>query len=213
MIKITWFGHSMWKYETAEITIVVDPFTDIGYPLPKNLKADLAISTHNHFDHNNFKLIRGKFKKIIDEGHYKYKDITVDAIQVWHDKNHGLDRGKNHLIKINMDNLNLLHCGDLGHIPDNYVIEKLGKIDLLFVPIGGVYTIDAKEAKKLTDILQPSIVFPMHYKTPVLDFQIDTPDKFLSLFDSEKIKYIDSNTVSVEKNNLPEFNIYMMNYD
>lgn len=211
MIDITWFGHSMWKFDFSNVSVVIDPYTDIGYPLRKIDKADIVISTHNHFDHNNFSLINTYKLKITEQGDYSYKNLKIDAIQVWHDKKLGSLRGKNLLIKIKQKGLSLLHCGDLGHIPDESVIQKLGRIDLLFVPIGGIYTIDAYEAKQLAEILNPKIIFPMHYQTPVLNLSLEKPEKFLSLFEPNKIKFFKSNKITLES--LPDnMQIYVMNY-
>ena len=211
MIDITWFGHSMWKFDFNNVSVIIDPYTDIGYPLRKIDKADIVISTHNHFDHNNFSLITTYNQKISEQGHFSYENLEIDAIQVWHDKKLGSLRGKNLLIKIKQKGLSLLHCGDLGHIPDESVIQKLGRIDLLFVPIGGIYTIDAYEAKQLAEILNPKIIFPMHYQTPVLNLSLEKPEKFLSLFEPNKIKFFKSNKITLES--LPDnMQIYVMNY-
>ncbi len=212
MIKIQWFGHSMWKFSISDTEIIVDPFTDIGYPLPKNLTADIVVSTHNHFDHNNFSLIKGNYKKIIEEGDYEYKDIHIKAIQVWHDKNHGLERGKNLLVKIQSEEFSLLHCGDLGHIPDDYTIKQLGKIDMIFIPIGGTYTINAKEAKTVIDLIKPKIIFPMHYKTPAISFDITSLEPFISLFDKNEIYYHNKNVIELSRSELDKYKIIVMNY-
>ena len=216
-MQVTWFGHSMWKFTALTNTIgfdtvIIDPFGgDIGYSTPYHPTADVVVSTHDHFDHNRFDIIEGDFIKITEEGHYEIKGMTIDTIQVWHDKNHGKDRGKNLLVKVNMEGLNILHCGDLGHIPDDDIIKKLGKIDLLFVPIGGTYTLDPYEAKQLVDILKPNIVFPMHYLTPVVNFrELEPAHKFWKLYNEDDVVLFHTNEVTVAEKALPKFAIYIL---
>ena len=207
MLNIKWFGHSMWKFYTADVSVVVDPFTDIGYPLPTNETADIVVSTHDHFDHNNFSLIRGNFKKITKKGEYSFKGVDIKTIQVWHDKSHGLKRGKNLLAKIDIAGFSLLHCGDLGHILDNYTVSQLGQIDIIFIPVGGTYTIDAKEAKEVIDLINPKIIFPMHYKTPAIAFDIAKLDDFTRLYDKNDIYFHDSNEIKITKDDLAKYKI------
>jgi L-ascorbate metabolism protein UlaG (beta-lactamase superfamily) len=91
----------------------------------------------------------------------------------------GEQRGSNTIYTYLVDGIKLCHLGDLGHLPDKKQEDEIGGVDVLFIPVGGNYTIDADEAVQVIDMLHPSIVIPMHYKTPVVDFPIETVDVFL----------------------------------
>lgn len=211
MIKVKWFGHSMWKFSTKDVSIIIDPFTDIGYKMPQNETADIVISSHDHFDHNNISLIKGNPLVINKEGNYNHKGITIETIQVWHDEHQGKDRGKNLLIKIMMDGKTLLHCGDLGHTLSDDIIKKLGKIDMLFIPVGGVFTINSQKAKEIIDKLNPTLVFPMHYKTSKIDFNINPLDEFLAI--AKTISYSNGNETDITNNDLVKHKTMVMNYE
>ncbi len=186
MINIKWFGHSMWKIWNEKVSIITDPFTDIGYPMPENETADIVLSSHDHFDHNNIQLIKGNPQVVNTKGNFEIKGVKIETFPVWHDETQGSERGSNLLMKFTFSGKTFLHCGDLGHICTADVISKLGKIDVLFIPVGGFYTIDAKTAKEIVEMIKPIIVFPMHYKTPVLDFPIAKIEEYLKLIDDHK---------------------------
>ena len=210
MINIKWFGHSMWKIWTEQVSLIIDPFTDIGYQLPENETADLVLSSHDHFDHNNFALIKGESAIYNKPGAFWHKEIKIENFPVWHDDSEGTERGANLLMKFTIAGKNFLHCGDLGHIPDDLIIAKLGKIDVLFVPIGGFYTIDAFQAKQLHDLLSPTITFPMHYKTAVLDFPIASEEPFKKLF--PKYRKIENNFLNLNESDFKTEQIIFLNY-
>ncbi len=174
----------MWKIWNDDVTIITDPFADIGYRVPKDETADIVLSSHDHFDHNNIGIIGGNPDIINKTGSFTTRGIKIETFPVWHDDEQGNSRGKNLLMKFILEGKNFLHCGDLGHLLNEKSFEQLGRIDVLFIPVGGFYTIDAKTAKKIVDELEPDIVFPMHYKTPALDFPITGKESYLELVDN-----------------------------
>ncbi|MCF7912969.1 MAG: MBL fold metallo-hydrolase [Candidatus Cloacimonetes bacterium] len=184
MIKVKWFGHSFWQVSTADISIVIDPFTDIGYNMDIDVTADVLLSSHDHFDHNNINLIKGNPLILRNQGKFLHAGETFELIKVWHDKQEGKQRGENLLIKFTVEGRSFLHCGDLGHIPAPDIIEKIKNIDVLMIPVGGVFTIDAQEAEELVKLIQPKVIFPMHYQTPALSFKLNPLADFLSYFSS-----------------------------
>jgi len=211
MIKIKWFGHSMWKISNEKVSIITDPFTNIGYPMPKNETADIVISSHDHFDHNNFSLVKGNPEIIKAEGEFDVNGVHFKMFPEWHDENLGKDRGQILLMKFNLDGKNFLHCGDLGRMLPDKTIAELGKVDVIFIPVGGYYTIDAKTAKAIVDKLNPSIVFPMHFKTSVLDFPIAKVDEYLQLIDN--YRKIDGNTIVLSENDFQTDQTILLDYE
>jgi L-ascorbate metabolism protein UlaG (beta-lactamase superfamily) len=140
--------------------------------MPLGIRADIVISSHDHFDHNNFKLIDGDYKLIREEGKYNIDGVKFEMIATWHDENQGKDRGKNLLMKFTLQDKVFLHCGDIGHLPSEDIFRKIGKVDILMIPVGGVYTIDAETAKQFSEIVKPKLVIPMHYKTPAVKINL-----------------------------------------
>ena len=159
--------------------IVIDPFDNIGYPLPTNLFADLVLISHEHHDHNNIALLKGTPAVFRTPGSYQFKQAQIELIQVFHDNSGGSQRGKNNLIKITADGYNLVHCGDLGHLPDIEVLAKIGKPDILMIPVGEIYTLSLQEVWSFIKALEPILVFPMHYRTPNLRFGLGELSAFL----------------------------------
>ena len=116
MLNIKWFGHSMWKIWNEKVSIITDPFTDIGYPMPENETADIILSSHDHFDHNNIQLIKGNPQVVNTKGKFEIKGVKIETFPVWHDETRGSERGNNLLMKFTISGKTFLHCGDLGHI-------------------------------------------------------------------------------------------------
>ena len=200
----------MWKIWNDDTSIIIDPFTDIGYPMPENETADIVLCSHDHFDHNNISLIKGYPEVVNTGGEFDIHNIHIQTFQVWHDNSRGSQRGPNLLMKFVISGKSFLFCGDLGHILSDETIEKIGKIDVIFVPVGGFYTIDAKTAKFIVDKIQPAIVFPMHYKTPVLDFPIAKKEEYLKLITD--CRQIDSNEVELTEDDFQKKQTIILNY-
>jgi L-ascorbate metabolism protein UlaG (beta-lactamase superfamily) len=175
--KLTWLGQSCFVLETAAGTrVVMDPFgKGIGYELPAGLRADLVTVSHEHPDHNNVALVGGKPRVLrgltadkkgwarIDE---KFRDVAVRTVGVYHDDKRGAERGLDSVFIFEVGGLRIAHLGDLGHALDEDQLAAVGSVDVLLVPVGGTYTIDARQATRVVDRLRPRLmVIPMHYKT------------------------------------------------
>lgn len=210
MIRIKWFGHSMWKIWNEKISLIIDPFDDIGYAMPQNETANLVFSSHDHHDHNNFSLIAGNFQKVYKAGKYNFSGVEIEAIPTWHDEAGGSKRGSNLLFKFNLEGKNFLHCGDLGHDLNTDMIAAIGHIDVVFIPIGGVYTIDAETAFKIVKKIDPAITFPMHYKTEVLNFPIATVTEYLELIGS--YRKVDANSLVLKDSDFQTKQTIIMSY-
>ncbi len=210
MLRIKWFGHSMWKITNGVVSVITDPFTDIGYPMPTTETADIILSSHDHFDHNNFDLIGGKPEIIKTEGTFSIGGVKIQTFLTYHDETKGSQRGNNLLMKFKLEEKVFLHCGDIGHMFSDELIKEIGHIDVLFIPIGSHYTISAETAKKITDKLSPIIVFPMHYKTSVLNFPIKPVEEYLELIDNHH--HINSNQIGLAEDDFKAQQTITLNY-
>ena len=199
---IRWYGHACFRLRSREVAIVTDPFDkSVGYPLPR-VQADVVTISHDHRDHNNASIVRGSPKVIDRPGEYEVRGVFITGISTYHDAQQGRERGKNIVFSFEMEELTLCHLGDLGHIPNDEVVDRLGQVDVLFVPVGGVYTIDAAQAAEVVNLLGPRIVIPMHYQTERLQFKLDPVDRFLSELGIEKAEPLDR--LNVNARTLPE---------
>ena len=180
-MKITYLGHSCFLVEGSS-SVLIDPFTDIGYPL-KRVKADYVLCTHDHFDHNAYHLV-DYGKKITYDSEDTIKQIDLVKISSYHDEVGGTKRGKNVIYKFTIDGITFTHLGDLGEDFNMDLVEKIGKTDVLFIPIGGVYTIDYKEATKYAKAINPKMIVPMHFKTLRSTVQVADNKYFLQNFDN-----------------------------
>jgi L-ascorbate metabolism protein UlaG (beta-lactamase superfamily) len=177
-LDITWLGHSCFRIKGKEAIVVTDPcHPDTGYSLSK-LRADIVTLSHSHRGHSYSEVIEGDFKVINGPGEYELKNIFITGIAAFHDTTKGTERGKNTIYIIEIEGVTLCHVGDIGHVLSSELEEELGDIGVLFLPVGGINTIDGSTAADIVRILSPKIVIPMHYKTPALSRDIETLDKF-----------------------------------
>lgn len=180
---ISWLGQSCFKIQDKispdGVTVVTDPFDkSIGLKVP-NFEADIVTVSHDHHDHNNVSALRGQPFIINCAGEYDRKGIMIEGVESYHDNKEGAKLGKNIMYRIEIDDITIVHLGDLGQILDNKQLEKIGGADILLVPVGGIYTLDAKNAVEVVSQIEPRIVIPMHYKTKDLKINLDGVDKFI----------------------------------
>ena len=200
-MTIIWYGQSCFKIQEKEITLVTDPYDKSIGLRPPSIHADIVTVSHQHFDHNNVKAIKGKPFIIDSPGEYETKGVEILGIQTFHDKKEGKERGLNTVYVIKINNLFICHLGDLGHLLSDKQIEKINGVDILLIPVGGVYTINASEAVKVIDIIGPKIVIPMHYKIPKLTINLNRIDKFYKEMGISKANL--EERLVVKKKNLP----------
>jgi L-ascorbate metabolism protein UlaG (beta-lactamase superfamily) len=161
------------------VTLVTDPFgKELGLKIP-NFEADIVTVSHQHPDHNNSGALRANPFIIDTPGEYDIKGVMVQGIETWHDAKGGTERGKNIVYRIEMDDLTIVHLGDLGHILTDEQSDQMDGVDILLIPVGGVYTIDAKTAVEVIGQLEPRIVIPMHYKLPGVKSEVEAVEKFI----------------------------------
>ena len=177
---ITWYGQACFKIQSGDLVIAIDPFArEIGFTPPR-FKADVALVTHGHFDHANLETLAGEPFAITGPGEYEVKGIVVRGIETYHDASQGRERGLNTIYKIEVEGIKLLHLGDFGEEKlREETLEEIGDVDILFVPVGGVYTIEGDAAARVSRQIEPVIVIPMHYKLPGIKANLQGPEQFL----------------------------------
>lgn len=180
---ITWQGHSCFKIQDKigpeGVTVVTDPFDKkTGLKVP-NFEADIVTVSHQHHDHNNVAALRGQPFIIDSPGEYDRRSVLIEGVDSYHDNQGGKERGSNTIFRIEMDDISVTHLGDLGHALDNFQLERLAGTDILLIPVGGKYTIDARQAVEIIAQIEPRLVIPMHYKIKGLELDIDGLDKFV----------------------------------
>lgn len=217
---LRWYGQSMFLLTSpGGTTALLDPFVDIGYTVPPPFDASIATITHEHPDHNNdalagtnTKVMRGLTAEGWAEIDETVGDVRVTSVQAFHDAMQGGLFGRNSLFVLETAGVRIAHLGDLGHQLDAAQIAALGgPVDVLMVPVGGAFTIDAAGATELVAALRPKIVFPMHYKTARTTTPIETADPFL---EGKTVQRVGSTTTRLSKDTLPaETTVMVLDYE
>jgi len=205
LVKIIWHGHSCFELQGKSVTIVIDPFKGIGIPEPK-AAADIVLCSHSHQDHNNIKPVLAKQGETLESfvGSKKVKGISLKGVASFHDDATGSKRGTNSIYSFNLDGVWFCHLGDLGHVLSSAAVEEIGKVDVLFVPVGGYFTIGPETATGVCEQLKPKMIIPMHYKMRELHSMFDllkTVDDFLE--GKSNIERIKGPVMSAEEDKLP----------
>lgn len=185
--------------------MVTDPHDgkSIGIRPPKT-KADVVLISHDHFDHNCLRVVEGRNTTVFSRGTETVRNgMTIRGITAYHDDEKGTKRGEVVLFKFTVDGVNFCHLGDLGHVLEGDILEKLGTIDILFVPVGNVFTIGPKEAWKVVSDIKPTVVIPMHYRIGGLSLSIKPVDPFLEEADIDSVVRV-GNEMHFEYEDLPE---------
>ena len=181
-MKITYLGHSCFLIENAEgRTLLTDPFDEsVGYALP-TVAPDAVTVSHEHYDHNCVRAAGGNPQVIRGEGRAQAFGFTLTGIASFHDEANGSKRGPNTIFVIEADGLRVAHMGDLGHMLSQEQIARLGRVDILLLPVGGTYTIDGPTAHELMRRVKPRVTIPMHYRTADSTLPITDEKPFTAL--------------------------------
>lgn len=210
ILNIHYFGHSTFFLEFMSAKVLTDPFAkSVGYPLP-DVRPDAVTISHEHFDHNAVDYLPGTATILhglkVGGNDWASIDHTVGALTItnmpsYHDDQKGAKRGKNSIFIFQWENVRLAHLGDLGHDLSAAELKQLGNIDILFIPVGGNYTIDAATATKLINKIKPKIAIPMHYKTKYNKMELAPVDTFLK--GKTNVKHI-KGSAKIDLNELPK---------
>jgi L-ascorbate metabolism protein UlaG (beta-lactamase superfamily) len=204
-MEVKWLGHASFMIiSEAGLKIITDPYpqgSGLNYT-PINEAADIVTMSHDHFDHNNISSVPGKPQVIIGSGAKNIKGIQFNGVSTHHDGSQGKERGANTAFCFSVDGIKLCHLGDLGHRLSQEQIAEIGEVDILFIPIGGVFTIDSKMAGTVTDDIKPKIVMPMHYKTAKCDWPLNTIEDFVA--NKKKVRKLNSSEIEFKAGKLPD---------
>lgn len=202
-MKIRYLGHSSFKLtESTGTSVVTDPYSPaVGFTMPK-ISANAVTVSHHHYDHDNVGAVGGNPQIIDRESSYELPGVEINAIKSFHDGCRGKKRGENVIFKFRMDGIDICHLGDLGEACSAELIETILPVDVLMIPVGGNYTIDAETAKEYVDRLMPEIVIPMHYRARDTKIDIERVDEFLKLFEDEMIDIRDEDEIELSRSDL-----------
>jgi len=181
-MKITYIGHSSFKIEIDSKIFVVDPYDPkaLGYDFPE-IKADILLLSHNDPETTYIKGVKDYSMLIDSPGEYETSGIFIYGLPTYHDAKRGEERGENIAYLIEDSGFNVLHLGSLGHELPETTLAKIGDVDVLMIPVGGNYVIDATTATKVISSIEPKLVIPMHYRAEgsKYDEQLAKLDDFL----------------------------------
>jgi L-ascorbate metabolism protein UlaG (beta-lactamase superfamily) len=214
-MKIQWFGQSCFLFISKEgKKVLTDPFNSImGYKLP-DVQADIVTTSHNHGDHNNVAIVKGNYVHLNTCNKFVDGNIEVIGIPTFHDASSGKYRGQNIIFKYIIDNISICHCGDLGHILTSEQLLKIGHVDILLIPVGGLVTINHSKAYEVVKQINPTIIIPMHYRTKALGikgFLFSNVEKFTSIAGKRIFEIRD---LTIEKQDLSKYSgIVILKYD
>ncbi|KKT28222.1 MAG: hypothetical protein UW15_C0034G0006 [Parcubacteria group bacterium GW2011_GWC1_44_10] len=211
---ITYYGLSCFKIQSGDTVLAIDPFSKESGLTPPRFGADAVLVSHEHENHNNIDALtvkdgeaslnsarQGGVFKVTGPGEYEFKGILVRGTESFHDSKNGKQKGKNTIYIIEWDGMRLAHLGDYGEeILRSEVQEALGTPDIMFLPVGGMDTIDGEAAAKLANQIEPRIIIPMHYKISGLKAKLDGVEVFMKEM-GEKAEAEEKFTI--KKNGLP----------
>ncbi len=218
---LRWFGHAFFLVTSPQgVRVALDPFGDIGYPLP-DVAADIVTVSHEHGDHNNPGLLTGSpvvLRGVMAGGadwnaiDHRTKDVRISALPAYHDDVRGRSRGLNSIFIVEIGGLRLAHLSDIGHTLSAETLEDMGRIDILLVPVGGIFSIDGRQAIDIVTRLRPAITIPIHYKTAATAaWPIEDESTFLGGLNN--VRRLNATTISVTPETLPDRpEVWVMQY-
>jgi L-ascorbate metabolism protein UlaG (beta-lactamase superfamily) len=203
-MRVKWLGHACFLITSRDgLRLITDPYAvggGINYS-PIEDTADVVFVSHGHDDHSNVSAVRGKPELARGDGIRTIKGIQFKGITTFHDEAQGRQRGLNTVFCFTIDDIRLCHLGDLGHTLDQEKVSEIGAVDMVFVPVGGFFTIDAAAASQVCDQLGPKVIIPMHFKTPKCTYPIANVEDFLK--GKINVRKIDNSEADFETERLP----------
>jgi len=212
-MKVKWIGHACFLIEGEEGKVLTDPYDEsIPYRAP-DFPVDVVTVSHEHFDHNAVNRVPGDPVVIRGPGEHRARGMTFTGIACFHDSEAGKKRGENTIFTFTIDGIHLAHLGDLGHPLSDVQVEALSAVEVLFIPVGGHYTIDAAQAAEIARALPKlRVVIPMHFKTDLIpDWPIGPVEPFAKMMDN--VKHIGDSEVVLTRETLPKhLEVWILDY-
>ncbi|MGD9107816.1 MAG: MBL fold metallo-hydrolase [Gammaproteobacteria bacterium] len=206
-MKLKFLAHAAFLLTSDRDTkILIDPYEPGGFDgainyQPINESVDAIVISHQHADHNYIAPHHQNATVFDQVGEFEFNDIKILGFHSYHDDEKGKKRGENIIFVIKIDDVTICHLGDLGHKLSVADAELIGEIDILLVPVGGVYTIDAETATEVMHTLKPKVCIPMHYKSDKITIDLAPVNDFLA--DKNNVKMLQQAEIELEYNNLP----------
>lgn len=205
-MNISWYGQSCFRIQSKDLTLFTDPFNkSIGLRPPFG-SANIVTVSHNHPDHDNHEVLKGNYFLVDSAGEYEVQKIAIKGIDSFHDNAQGKERGGNVIYSMEVEDIKICHLGDFGQADfTNGQLEKIGQVDVLFIPIGGIGTLDWKGAQDIINEIEPRIVIPMHFKIKGLTGEfskLDTAERFCKENGVSISEAVDK--LSLKKKELPQ---------
>lgn len=203
-MRIRWHRHSCFEIE-GSVKVVTDPHDGRSLGIaPPNVKADLVLVSHDHFDHNCVTVVKKPDSSVIDKPIMTVeKGVRVEGIEASHDDHGGAKRGGITIFRFELDGTSFCHLGDLGHQLSDDLVDRISGCDFLFVPVGDVFTIGPEVARKVVDRVGPKVAIPMHYRTPGLSLALKPVESFLALCKREQVVKV-GNEVEFTADDMPK---------
>jgi len=205
LVDVVWLGHACFTLQ-SNTSLLFDPFKGTGLVEPK-VKADIVLCTHSHQDHNNAAAVKGENSTVLESftGEKRIGNVRIRGLATFHDDVRGTKRGRNSIYVVELNNVTFCHLGDLGHELSASEVDEIGPVDVLFIPVGGFFTIGPQQARNVVESLKPRIAVPMHYKTAGL-VEKYAPLKGLDDFlrENDSVRRLRGSHFSVDRLNLPE---------
>ena len=204
-MKVRWLGHASFLLTSDDGTrVVIDPYgsvENLNYD-PIDETADIVTVSHGHRDHNNVAAVRGNPEVVEGAGVRQVKGIEFTGISTFHDASQGSERGANTIFCFTLDGVRVCHLGDLGHRLSDADVAEIGEIDVLLIPVGGHFTVDAAAATETCDALKPRVVIPMHFKNDKCAYPIADVEPFLE--GRPAVRRAGDSEIELRKEELPQ---------
>lgn len=190
-MKLEWIGHACFRLTAEDGTVVItDPYDEsVGIEMLP-LEADLVTMSHEHHDHNETRMLVGRPHIARGTQAASVGSVTARAVGSYHDDERGLRRGPNAIRIFDIDGLKVVHMGDQGCMPDDDVLAAIADADVMMIPAGGTYTVDAQGAKAIVERTRPKCVIPMHVKTKHCPYLIAPVTPFLAAMDAQGVQAV-----------------------
>ena len=184
---IRYLGHAFFTLTLENgTTIAMDPYGEFYQYPQRKVAADIVTMSHHHYDHDGVVAIITEYRSVDTAGAHALHGVNITGIPTFHDHHQGAHRGNNLFFVVEAEGLRIGHAGDLGHLPTQEQLNAIGKLDILLLPVGGTYTVDAHEAMQVWQMIQPKVCIPMHYRTKFNpDMKVTGLEDFLQAAGSE----------------------------